>query len=155
MMGRAFEVPGEGSFAIEHLLLDVNGTLSDRGRLVPGVRERLGALRADLDVRLLSADTYGTLEELARELGVEGTRVASGMDKGDLVRRLGGERCAAIGNGRNDADMLGEVRLGIVVLGPEGLSADALAAARLLCPSITIALDLLADPQALAATLRR
>jgi soluble P-type ATPase len=154
-MALRYEVAGEEPFEIEHLMLDVNGTLTDRGRLVPGVRERIGALRTELEVRLLSADTFGTLEELGRELGVEATRISTGMEKGDLVRELGGGSCAAIGNGRNDAEMLAEVRLGIVVLGPEGLSPQALSAARIVCPSITVALDLLADPRALAATLRR
>ncbi|OJU82817.1 MAG: hypothetical protein BGO11_03960 [Solirubrobacterales bacterium 70-9] len=154
-MTRRYEVAGEEPFEIEHLLLDVNGTLTDRGYLLAGVRERIGALRAELDVRLLSADTFGTLEELGRELGVETTRIQTGMEKGDLARGLGGESCAAIGNGRNDAEMLAEVRLGIVVLGPEGLSPQALSAARVMCPSIAVALDLLADPKALEATLRR
>lgn len=154
-MTRRYEIAGEEPFAIEHLLLDVNGTLTDRGDLLDGVGDRIALLREELDVRLLSADTFGTLEELGRELGVETTRIQTGMDKGDLVRGLGGGRCAAIGNGRNDAEMLAEVRLGIVVLGPEGLSPQALLAASVVCPSIAVALDLLTDPKALGATLRR
>jgi soluble P-type ATPase len=154
-MALRYEVAGDEPFEIEHLLLDVNGTLTDRGRLVPGVRERIGQLRPKLDIRLLSADTFGTLEELGGELGVPTTRISNGMEKGDFARQLGGGSCAAIGNGRNDAEMLAEVRLGIVVLGPEGLSPQALSVARVVSPSITAALDLLADPKALAATLRR
>lgn len=154
-MALRYEVAGEEPFEIERLLLDVNGTLTDRGRLAPGVRERIGELRAKLDIQLLSADTFGTLEELAGELGVQATRISTGMEKGDLAREFGGGRSAAIGNGRNDAEMLAEVRLGIVVLGPEGLSPQALTAARVVCPSIAVALDLLSDPRALAATLRR
>ena len=133
-MARRYEIAGEEPFEIEHLLLDVNGTLTDRGDLLAGVRDRLGLLRGELHVRLLSADTFGTLEELGAELEVSTTRIQTGMDKGDLVRALGGERCAAIGNGRNDAEMLAEARLGIAVLGPEGLSTEALTAARLVCP---------------------
>lgn len=154
-MARVYEIPGEGSFEIEHLLLDVNGTLTDRGRLLPGVIQRIGHLRAELSVHLFSADTYGTLDNLSRLLRVEATQISTGMEKGDLARGLGGERCAAIGNGRNDAEMLAEVRLGIVVLGPEGLSRAALSAADVLCPSIQVALDLLEDPKSLSATLRR
>lgn len=154
-MSCRYEIAGEESFEVEHLLLDVNGTLTDRGNLLAGVHERIDLLRAELDIRLLSADTFGTLEELGRELDLQVTRISTGIEKRDLVRELGGESCAAIGNGRNDAAMLAEVRLGIAVLGPEGLSPEALSAARLMCPSITAALDLLADPRALAATLRR
>ncbi|HTR73684.1 MAG TPA: HAD hydrolase family protein [Solirubrobacterales bacterium] len=154
-MGLKFDVPGEGAFEIGHLVFDVNGTLTDRGKLIPGVRERIGALRDEVEIRLLSADTYGTLDDLADELGVEATRIATGMDKADLVRGLGGGSCAAVGNGRNDVEMLAEVRLGIAVIGPEGASPQALAAARVVTGSIAGALDLLADPKAMAATLRR
>ncbi|HVW46766.1 MAG TPA: hypothetical protein VHA76_06925 [Solirubrobacterales bacterium] len=154
-MTYVYEVPGEAAMTIEHLLLDVNGTLTDRGRLIPGVRERIAGLRDDLEVHLLSADTYGTLEQLSAELGLAATRIATGMDKADFARRLGAERCAAIGNGRNDADMLAEVMLGVAIIGPEGVSPRALGAARVACGSITVALDLLADRKAMAATLRR
>lgn len=154
-MPRRYEIAGEEPLEVEHLLLDVNGTLTDRGDLLTGVRERIDLLRAEFDIRLLSADTFGTLKRLGRELDLQVTRISTGIEKRDLVRELGGEGCAAIGNGRNDAAMLAEVKLGIAVLGPEGLSPQTLSAARLVCPSITVALDLLADPRALAATLRR
>ena len=40
--------------------------------------------------------------------------------KADVVNQLGAERDHALGNGANDADMLGEAALGIAVVGPEG-----------------------------------
>lgn len=153
-MTPTFEVPGTKSMELDCLLLDVNGTLTDRGELLSGVRERLARLRDRFEVYLLSADTYGTMDGLARDLGVEARRVAVGAEKLELVRLLGPGRCAAIGNGRNDAQMLAEVCLGIAVVGPEGASRSALNAADLICPSIEAALGLLAEPQALAATLR-
>lgn len=150
----AVDVPGGPSLRIERVLLDVNGTLTDRGRLLPGVATGIARLRHLLEVRLLSADTYGTLDRLTTRLGVEGKRVGTGAEKRALVMELGPSACAAIGNGRNDAEMLAEVALGIAVLGPEGLHRSAAAAAELICPSIEAALELLADPQALIATLR-
>lgn len=92
-MASVYEVPGEGSFEIEHLLLDVNGTLTDRGRLLPGVIQRLGHLQCKLSIHLLSADTYGTLEELSRLLRVEATHVSSGMEK--ATWRVGSAASAA------------------------------------------------------------
>ncbi len=106
-------------------------------------------------MQLLSADTFGTLDGLAGQLAVEGRRVATGADKRALVEALDSNCCAAIGNGRNDAEMLAAVRLGIAVLGPEGTSSEAIDAADLVCGSIESALDLLLDPLAMAATLRR
>jgi soluble P-type ATPase len=149
------EVPGQPVRRLEHLLLDVNGTLTDRGVLLPGVAERVAMLLPVLRVRLLTADTFGTLAAVRAALGgVDADRVADGAHKLDIAQRLGAEACAAIGNGANDEPMLRVVGLGIAVIGPEGASPRALAAADLVCPSILAALDVLVDPRALAATLR-
>lgn len=148
-------VPGQGQLQLKHLLLDVNGTLTDRGRLLEGVQPRIRQLRSHLDIRLLSADTFGNLDDIADQLGhpmVE--RVATGADKAALANELGATECAAIGNGANDEPMLNTVALGIAVLGPEGASPRSIAAADILTPTIGEALDLLAEPKALAATLR-
>ena len=151
----AVEIPGAGQLELDHLLLDVNGTLADRGQLIEGVAERLGVLGSDLEIHLLSADTFGSLSEISERLGVTARQVTTGEEKREAATALGAERCAAIGNGRNDAAMFDEVALSIAVLGPEGLSREAIGNTDLVCPSIVAALDLLADPDALIASLRR
>ncbi|HXF97501.1 MAG TPA: HAD family hydrolase [Gaiellaceae bacterium] len=148
------ELPGAGALALEHLVLDLNGTLTDRGRLLDGVAARLAELARRLDVHLLSSDTFGTLGAVADALGVEATAAATGADKVRVLERLGAERCAAIGNGANDAGMLAAAALGIAVVGPEGAAGSALRAADVVCRSILEALDLLRDERALVATLR-
>jgi P-type E1-E2 ATPase len=148
------DIPGRAALELEFLLLDVNGTLTDRGALVDGVTTRLSDLRGSLDVQLLSADTFGTLAPVARELGVEARTVVDGEDKLRTVEALGAGRCVAVGNGANDAAMLARAALGIAVVGPEGASAAALAAADVVCRSIVEALDLLLDPRLVRATLR-
>ena len=77
------------------------------------------------------------------------------LGRPDLSRRRRVRACAAVGNGRNDAPMLGAVALGIAVIGPEGAHRDALAAADITALSIDEALALLAEPKTLKATLRR
>lgn len=154
-MGLQLEIPGRGSFELEVLLLDVNGTLSDRGELIEGVAAKLSSLRSTFEICLLSADTFGTLEEIARDLGVAYRRVAGAPEKLEALQRFGAGRSAAVGNGANDAEMLAAAALGIAVLGPEGASTAALMSADLVCRSVTDALALLADPRALTATLRR
>jgi soluble P-type ATPase len=149
------EIPGRGALRLEHLLLDVNGTLTNRGEPIDGVADRLARVAGHLAPRLLSADTFGTLGETARRLGVEAEAVADGEAKVRLLDALGAGRCAAIGNGANDAGMLSAAALGIAVVGPEGAAADALGAADVVCGSILAALDLLLEPRALVATLRR
>lgn len=136
------------------LVLDVNGTLTNRGEVIDDVAVQLQALRETLDVHLVSADTFGSLARVASKLGLASKVIGEGAEKAAFVRQLGSHRCAAIGNGANDAGMLREAALGIAVIGPEGAAAAALAAADVVCRSIVEALDLLVDDRALAATMR-
>ena len=41
-------VPGERELRLEHLVLDANGTLTDRGALLDGVADAVRALRAHM-----------------------------------------------------------------------------------------------------------
>jgi P-type E1-E2 ATPase len=149
------DIPGRGSLELEHLVLDLNGTLTDRGRLISGVESRLQDLAAAIELHLLSADTFGTLHETGATLGIEARTVASGDQKLAVVRELGPGRCIVVGNGVNDALALEAAALGIAVVGAEGASGAAIRAADIVCRSIVEALDLLLDPRVLAATLRR
>ena len=153
-MALNFDIPGSEPLRLDHLVLDVNGTLTDRGNLIAGVEERVGRLRDALEVGLLSADTFGNLDGIAEALGLEAARISLGTEKRAYVERLGAGSCAAIGNGANDEAMLKLARLGIAVVGREGASATAVRAADLVCGSIVDALDLLLDQDALASTLR-
>lgn len=148
------EIPGRPRLELEFLLADVNGTITNRGTLIEGVAERLERLRGVLELRLLSADTFGTLDAIASRLGAPAEHVATGEDKLAVVRTLGAGRCVGLGNGANDLPMVREAALGIAVIGPEGASGATVAAADLVCASIVDALDLLAEPRTLAATLR-
>jgi P-type E1-E2 ATPase len=153
-MAIRYEIPGAETIEVEHLICDVNGTLTDRGELIPGVYARIERLRRDVDIYLLSADTRGRMAEIARTLGVPAEAISRGEEKRAFVERLGAERCVAIGNGLNDAPMLEVARLGIAIVGPEGASAATLAAADAVCGSPTAALDLLLDGTTVASTLR-
>ncbi len=150
-------IPARGALRLEHLVLDVNGTIALDGQLLPGMRERLDKLSEALDVWLVSADTQGTLDELAAALGVKAKRLRPSEEaaqKAALVQELGAEQTVAIGNGANDAAMLRRAALGIAVLGGEGLAVTCLNAADVLVPHIGAALDLLLCPRRLLATLR-
>lgn len=148
------EIPGAGSFELEHLLCDVNGTIANRANLIEGVDERIARAREQLTVHLLSADTLGNLDETAAALGVDAHRVTNGTEKRDYANELGAERCAAIGNGNNDGPMLETVQFGIAVIGPEGSGAKAIAAADAVVPSIVAAFDLLLEDDTTRSTLR-
>ena len=148
------DLRGGGSFDLDHLVLDVNGTLTDHGGLIEGVAERLGLLADVLEIHLLTADTFGTAVGLARRLGAAITTIVDGTEKAERVVGLGADRVVAIGNGRNDEAMLRAARLGIAVLGTEGAATSTLLAADIACATILDALDLLLDERAITATLR-
>lgn len=151
---RRIALPGEEPIQVDHLVLDLNGTLSNHGELIPGVAERIQRLTSDLAVHLLTADTLGTATHLANELGLSVQTIATGDDKSRYVATLGADRTAAIGNGRNDVGMLRNACLGIAIIGPEGAATEAIVASDVVCRSITEALDLLLDDRVLTATLR-
>ena len=149
------DIPGRQTIELSHAVLDVNGTLTQRGVVISGVIERLAKVALRLEVHVLSADTFGTLGSVAEELGVRAHTVSTGGDKERYVAELGAQRCVAIGNGVNDVAMLEAAALGIAVVGPEGAAGAALRAADIVCGSILAALDLLLDERLLVATLRR
>ena len=148
------QIPGAQPLELDHLLLDVNGTLANRARLIDGVEDRIARTRDQLEVHLLSADTLGNLDETAAHLGVEANRLTNGTEKRDYAHGLGADRCAAIGNGNNDVPMLEAVAFGIAVIGPEGAGGRTLVAADAVCGSILDAFDLLLEADTTASTLR-
>lgn len=151
-------IPGHGNLTIEHLVMDVNGTLALDGVLFDGVSKRIGALRDRLEIHLLTADTHGRQAVIDQLLNLEAVRIQGGREaeqKAEYVRNLGVEQVAAIGQGANDALMLRESALGICVLSIEGLATESLAAADLLMPDILSALDLFDKPLRLIASLRK
>lgn len=153
--GLTVDVPGGEQLNLHHLVLDLNGTLTNRGELIAGVAGAIERLRGMLELHLLTADTFGRGQDVAGELGVTARRIRTGVEKASVVEALGASSVVAIGNGRNDVSMLRAAALGIAVLGPEGTAVSALIAADIACRSILEALDLLLDPIALSATLRR
>ena len=152
------EIPGYGRLSLENLLLDYNGTLALDGRLLPEASTRLGALAELLEIRVVTADTFGTVAKELEGTGVEIVILQSPdhtAEKQTILEELGAEKTAAVGNGNNDRAMLERAALGIAVLGEEGCATATLQAAQLVVPSIAAALDLLLKPGRLTATLRR
>ena len=152
--GVTFELPGGERVELRALLVDFSGTLSLEGALIPGVGERLRALCGKLRAVVLTADTFGKAREALRDLPVEMHFIATGRDKKIFVEELGPEHLAAVGNGRNDVDMIARARVGIAVVGPEGASGPLVAAADVVVRDINDALDLLLHPLRLTATMR-
>lgn len=150
-------IPGFRHLTLEHLVLDFNGTLAVDGRLIDGVRDRMQAIGRDINIHVITADTFGgvqkSLEAIPCTLHLLPV-ARQDQGKRDYVRRLGSIRVAAVGNGRNDSLMLAESALGIGVIQAEGAFGGTLTSADVVCTSILDALDLLTHPLRLTATLR-
>ncbi len=153
----AVDIPGRGILQLKYIVLDYNGTMAKDGLLLPGVEERLNQLGESLEVHILTADTFGkcrgecknikgTVQILSRPIGAE--------EKEAFVNRLGAEHTVTVGNGANDRLMLVKAALGIVILGPEGTSVQALQNADVAVKDINEGLELLLQPKRLIATLR-
>ncbi|BBO72213.1 hypothetical protein DSCA_61430 [Desulfosarcina alkanivorans] len=150
-------IPGFGELALEHLVLDYNGTLAVDGVLLPGVKAALNAIAEHLTVHVVTADTFGKAADGLDGVHCQLTVLPPGRQdqaKVNFVNRLGAERTASIGNGRNDSLMLAASALGIIVILAEGASAISLNAADIVCTDIVSALELLGHPLRLTATLR-
>ncbi|MEE9611391.1 MAG: hypothetical protein V3W19_09070 [Desulfatiglandales bacterium] len=150
-------VPGYKNLKFKYLVLDYNGTLSCDGKILNGVKDALKALAENLQIHILTADTFGKARSQLVGVPCELSILPSAnQDTGklDYVKRLSSEFTVCIGNGRNDRLMLKEAALGIAVVLEEGTAVDTLVAADVVCNSINSALELLRNPLRLIATLR-
>ena len=112
-------IPGFKNLQLKHLVLDYNGTIACDGELMTGVKAALENLSDKLQVHVLTADTYGKVQEKLRKISCEISVLGSGKEdvaKLDFVSQLGSEVTVCIGNGRNDRLMLKEAALGIAVV---------------------------------------
>jgi P-type E1-E2 ATPase len=151
-------IPTEKELQLEHLVLDVNGTLAVDGELLPGVPDLLAALSQQVKLHLLTADTHGKQAMIDRKLNLKALRIKPGDEAGQkaaYVRDLGASRTAAIGQGANDALMLAEAVIGICTLAAEGAAVQTMLKADVVAPDIQSALNLLLHPNRLVATLRK
>ncbi|MCU0598285.1 MAG: ATPase P [Desulfobacterales bacterium] len=150
-------IPGFGSLSLKYLVMDYNGTLAIDGELIDGVKDALIKLSREIELHVLTADTFGKaasgLSGIPCKLKVLPREDQQG-GKLNYIRMLGADSVVSIGNGRNDQLMLKESALGIAVILGECASTEALMSADLISTSILSALELLAHPLRLTATLR-
>jgi len=151
-------IPGYEHLRLEHLVLDYNGTLAVDGNLIAGAAERLVALSKSVSVRVVTADTFGKVRAQLQDFPTLQVTVLPSenihLAKLAFIRALGPEKTVAIGNGRNDREMLKHAALGICVCQREGCAAETLQAADVVVTQIDDALELLQKPLRLVATLR-
>ncbi len=153
----AIDIPGFTSLRLAHLVLDYNGTIAVDGHLIPGVADAFHSLRADIQIHVITADTFGIAAAQLANLPLTLTIIPQNeqaQEKNHYVHQLGADSVIAIGNGRNDHDMLKSAAVGIALVQAEGGAAEAIMAADIVCSNILDALALLQHPKRLVATLR-
>jgi soluble P-type ATPase len=57
------DIPGRERVAIDHLVLDYNGTIALDEDLIPDVPEMMEELSTQMTIHVLTADTHGTVRE--------------------------------------------------------------------------------------------
>lgn len=150
-------IPGRGGLRLNHLVCDVEGTLTLDGRLQEALFRPLLSLRDRLELHLLTVDAYHQQEALDFRLGFKAVRLSAEDEAGQkraYVERLG-SGVAAIGQGAGDAEMLKAADLGICLLSPEGTAVETLLAADLIVMNAAHALELFMNPLRIVNTLRK
>ncbi|MFX1394907.1 MAG: hypothetical protein ACFFAH_15205 [Promethearchaeota archaeon] len=156
---RKIKIPNYGIITIKNLLFDVNGTLQFQGKIPPDLIKKFKELKKIYKIYLISADTRGNLKEIAETLDVDYIKIkpqgiTEAVAKNNELIRLGKDVTVAVGNGNNDALMLKNAVLGIVIIGDEGASIKSIKNSDIAVPSPLSALNFLLDEKIMIATLR-
>jgi P-type E1-E2 ATPase len=152
------DIPNYGVLEIKNLVFDINGTLAENGKLLDGVEEGINSLAEDLNIYIVTADTFGTASDIIKNINAELVLDEDNQGaafKGEYVEKLGSDKTAAVGNGNNDLEMIKKAELGIAVLGPEGTSPQTMQNADIIIKDIKDLFKILSNPTKLKATLRK
>lgn len=152
-----YEIPGRDNIEVQNIVFDYNGTIAVNGKLINGAMELINKLSEYVNIYILTADTYGTVEKEC--IGINGKVLTfpkenAGQSKKEIVKDLGGERTICLGNGFNDIPMFEESVLSLAIIEEEGTSGKLLAKADIVTRSIFEALTILLNRNMIKATLR-
>lgn len=153
-------IPNFGEIIIKNIIFDINGTLQFKGLIPDNLLLKFRELKKLYNIFLVSSDTRGNLKDLASKLGVDYVKIApKGITdteaKNQELLKLGKDVTIAVGNGNNDALMLKNAVLGIVIIGSEGASTQAIMNADVAFPDPISVIDFLMDETMIIATLRK
>ena len=150
-------IPGYKELDLRYVLLDFNGTIAVDWKVSLPVRDCLYRVAEKYVVYVLTADTNHNASQECNNLPVNLLKYTSNdVSKCKLaaLQELGPEHCVAIGNGRNDVEMLKSAALSISVLEEEGMYSPLLVNSVICTKSIIDALTLLLKEKRLIANLR-
>ncbi len=152
-----YKIPGREDIEIQSIVFDYNGTIAVDGKLINGVEELINKLSEDVNIYILTADTYGTVEKECRNINgkiLTFPKEDAGKSKRDIVKKIGGHKTICLGNGFNDIPMFEAAALSIAIIEGEGVSGKLLTKADIVARSIIEGLTILLNKNMIKATLR-
>lgn len=152
------DIPGYKSIRIKNVVFDFNGTIAEDGIIISEIKRKIKELSCrDVDIYILTADTYGTVKKQCKQLPVKVEifdKENASEDKMKIVKELGQDSTVTIGNGRNDIGMFKNSVISIAVIGSEGCFTKAMFTADIVVKNPIDAVDLLLKNNRIKATLR-
>ncbi len=134
---KLYDIPNFGKCEIHNILLDLNGIFTNFGNYPTGLKYLLQEVKNFFDVYVISANTHGTLDHIAEELGIKAIHIPKSKSEKESkltsFRVLNPEHTIVIGNGNNDIEIITQSKIGIAVLGNEGLSIQSLISSDISC----------------------
>lgn len=152
-----YEIPGRDNIEIENIVFDYNGTIAIDGKLIDRVKELINTLAKDVEIYILTADTYGTVEKECKDINgkvLTFPKDNAGESKKEIVKKLGGQKTICLGNGYNDIPMFKEAILTIGIVEGEGASGKLLINADIVVRSIIEGINIMLNKNMVKATLR-
>ncbi|SCG81838.1 hypothetical protein DW1_0217 [Proteiniborus sp. DW1] len=152
-----YNIPGRDRIEIENVVFDYNGTVAVDGKLIDDARELILKLKEYVNIYILTADTYGTVESQCKELGVKVAtfpKEMASLSKKEIVEGLGPEKTICVGNGFNDIEMFKICKISVAVMENEGCSGKLLSYSDIVTKSIKDAIEIILSENRMKATLR-
>ena len=150
-------IPGRCNLELNNIIFDYNGTIAVDGVISEYVKEMLIKLSNDLNVYIITADTYGNVRFQCKGLPVNIETFPEGnatLYKKEFLEKIGCECTIAVGNGLNDVEMLKKAALSISLIGDEGCSSQAVINSHITCKNINDVFEMVLKKNRIRATLR-
>ncbi len=150
-----FNIPELGELEIKNIILDLNGTLGNYGKVKQTTKDLLLKLKQEgYNLILISGDIRGNAADLAKELNLELLIGKNSKEKAIQAKKFDKNKTASIGNARIDIGTFENSVLSIATLQNEGIHTGIIKYVDIIVTDIDDALRLFLNKKALEGTMR-
>jgi len=150
-----YNIPKGETIEINTIVLDLNGTLTVKGKLEDSTKDLIKQLKnKNFRLVLISGDIRGNAKTIADELGIDLYLGSTSDEKAQQMQQFNKNTTAAIGNARIDIGTFENAKLSIATLQAEGIHTEIIKHVDIIVPSIDDALSLFINKKSLEGTLR-